>query len=340
MIILIFIIFGNISFNINYNKIISSNQIFNYSNDYQYLRYDINKGSISENTKISFFVAPFVQFPFTFVNNKYQFNLGFYSNNINISNFNYPNLDFNVYSKITNIIGNNNLIDANNIRLEYYISSNINSIDTIKNNICEIYFRDFVISKNNYDINNFNITQGKNIDVEGVNNISIGSNFSIIGNNSIVIGSDNSKNPIYESIVIGKNNFKNTNIKSSIIIGNNNTSEIINSNQIIIGNDINNKFLLNIGNVLCRDDNKIYLGLSAQPVIIGYDTNDIIDLSDNNSLYIKGGISTSNISIKNSSNKSITFKAPESLKENINYVFPEIPKVVSRLMMTSDKYGV
>jgi len=46
--------FNSISFTIHSKIIISSNQIFNYPNDYQYLRYDINEGLINKDTTISF----------------------------------------------------------------------------------------------------------------------------------------------------------------------------------------------------------------------------------------------------------------------------------------------
>ena len=56
--------FGSINYNIYRNYPIGSNQIFAYKNDYQYLRYDISRGTISNGTSISFFVCPRVQFPY------------------------------------------------------------------------------------------------------------------------------------------------------------------------------------------------------------------------------------------------------------------------------------
>jgi len=75
------------------------------------------------------------------------------------------------------------------------------------------------------------------------------------------------------------------------------------------------------------------------PIVIGYNSNDIIDISNKNSLYIKGGISTSNLTIRNDSNSSISLRVPETLKSNIAYYLPEIPKTISRLMMTTDSNG-
>ena len=86
------------------------------------------------------------------------------------------------YRKTANLISDEILINTNNIRLEYYLNSNISTDINGKliNNITEIYFRDFSISYENYDDTNFGITMGNDITIQGLNNIAIGSNFSII----------------------------------------------------------------------------------------------------------------------------------------------------------------
>jgi hypothetical protein len=162
---------------------------------------------------------------------------------------------------------------------------------------------------------------------------------NIIGNNSIVIGNDNSKNPIFESIIIGKNNFQNNYSKNSLIIGNNNSTDITNKHQIIIGNNIHNKYLLNIDNTILRDSNKILIGIEEIPVAIGYNSNDIIDLSDKNSLYVKNGIVLSNITLQNSNYFKTSINIPQTLTSNITYTLPIIPNEFSRILLTTDNRG-
>ena len=338
--------FGSLTFNIYNNEFISSNAILIsntklINNNYQYLRYNINDIIINTNSVIKFEVMPLVLFPYIYVNNIYNFNLNFYNNNQLIKTNNYNNYNssllFNKYNTLSINIDNNYII--NNIRFEFYITSNIINNPKLNNYITEIYFKNFSISYDNENLDNNTISIGKKIDIIGYNNIAIGSNINIIGNNSVVIGNDNSENPVYQSIIIGKNNFTNNYANNDIIIGSNNSTEIINSNQIIIGNNINNKFLLNIDDVICKDAEKLYLGLSSIPVVVGYDSNDDINLSDRSSLYIKDGLNANSFNFKNLNNCNITFKTPESLTSNIIYTLPILPSNFSRLMLTTDIHG-
>ena len=339
--------FGTLQFNIIRNKYISSNilKIPNKSiYDYQFLNYHVNNEIFSKKLTLSFNFMPKVEFPFSNINNIYNFNLTFYENqknlkSINYNHSNYP-LPFNSFSKIINIIDNDiDIRNTTDIRFEFFLSSNLNTYDFFQNYPTQILIRDVSISYENYDINNFGVSIGKDLTIEGLNNLIIGSNMNIIGNNSIVIGNNNSKNPIFESIIIGKNNLENNYSKNSLIIGNNNSTEITNKHQIIIGNDINNKYLLNIDNTILRDSNKIFIGIDEIPVAIGYNSNDIIDLSDNNSLYLKNGVVLNNIHFQNSNNFKTSLIIPETLTSNITYTLPIIPNEFSRILLTTDNQG-
>ena len=339
--------FGTFQFNIIRNKFISSNVLIipNKSKyDYQFLNYQINNQIFSKKLTISFNFMPKVEFPFSNINNIYNFNLSFYENkknlkSINYNHSNYP-LPFNSFSKIINIIDNDiDIKTTTDIRFEFFLSSNLNSYDYFQNYPTKIIIRDVSISYENYDINNFGVSIGKDLTIEGLNNLIIGSNMNIIGNNSIIIGNNNSKNPIFESIIIGKNNFQNNYSKNSLIIGNNNSTEIINKHQIIIGNDIHNKYLLNIDNTILRDSNKILIGIDEIPVAIGYNSNDIIDISDKNSLYLKNGVVLNNIHFQNSNNFKTSLIIPETLTSNITYTLPIIPNEFSRILLTTDNQG-
>ena len=340
--------FGNINVNIYNNNYSCINEIKILNKElynYQFLRINIDSNILNEKTKISFDVMPNVIFNTNIVNNIYNFNLSFYNNEILKKTFNYKNTDdnklnFNIYTNIINIIEPAEIYkNINNIRLEYYIDSNIiNNLPNFINYITELYFKNILISNEFYNDDDFSVSIGKNINIEGNNNIGIGSNIFIIGQNSVIIGNDGSKNPINESIIIGKNNLKNNYANNCIVIGNNNTS-IINNKQIIIGNNIDNNFLFNIDNTICRNEKAIYLGLDGTPVAIGYNSNEIPDVSDNNSLYIKNGINIPNISLKNKNNFTITLKASELLNKNIIYTIPKIPENFSKVMLTTNSNG-
>jgi hypothetical protein len=344
--------FGNLNFNIYYNNYISSNQLLinyydkkNKNIDYQFLNYYTNNNFKGKAT-ISFDIVPIVQFPYPNIDYIYNFNLSFYKNSILLKKYNYNNstinLSLNIYNKITNIINDISLKDTNNIRIEYYLSSNTINNNNLNNYLTELYFRNFLIIYDNNSINDSDtsLAIGNDINITGINNIAIGSNITIVGENSLIIGNENSKNPINESIIIGKKNFVNNYVNKSIIIGSNNSSSLINSNQIIIGNNIDNKYLLNIDNVICKDEEKLFLGLGSTPIAIGYDSNDNIDINDNSSLYIKNGINASSYNFTNNNNYNITFKANENLTSNITYTLPDLPSNFSRLMLTTDINGI
>jgi len=339
--------FGTFNFQIIRNKYISSNILKIQDKslfDYQFLNYKINNQIFSQKLTISFNFMPNVEFPSSNINNIYYFNLAFYDNKTLLKSIHYNHLiypvPFNSFSKIINIFDNDyDVLNTTDIRFEFYLSSNLNSYDNLKNYPTQIIIRDVSISYDNYDINNFGVSIGKDLNIEGLNNLIIGSNMNIIGNNSIVIGNDNSKNPIFESIIIGKNNFQNNYSKNSLIIGNNNSTDITNKHQIIIGNNIHNKYLLNIDNTILRDSNKILIGIEEIPVAIGYNSNDIIDLSDKNSLYVKNGIVLSNITLQNSNYFKTSINIPQTLTSNITYTLPIIPNEFSRILLTTDNHG-
>ena len=334
--------FGSITFKINNNNFISSN-IFNFNNDflklidYQFLRYNL---SIYDDVIITFDIMPYVKYPYPLITNIFNFNLSFYNDNDLLDSINYNNnnyqLIFNSYNKI--IINYSSIHNINNIRFEYFISSNIINNENLKNYITEIYFRNFIVDfsrDNNYN----SVAIGNNVSIIGVDNIGIGSNINIIGENSLVIGNDNSKNPIYNSIIIGKKNLTDNYANNIIVIGNSNSTELNTNNQIIIGNNINNKYLLNIDNIICRDDKYLYLGNSNIPVLIGYNSNDVIDYSNMNSLYIRNGINADGYSFNNINNCNIVIKASPLLNSNIIYTLPFLPNDFSRLMLTTDSNG-
>jgi len=341
--------FGNINVKFYNNKYICNNKLLisnKESYNYQFLRYNFDYQFFAQKTKISFDVMPFVIFNTTNINNIYNFNLSFYDNDILQKTINYNNttninkLDFNIYTNIIYVFEPQINLNINNVRLEYYIDLNIiNNPPDFINYITELYFKNIIISSYLNANEVFSVSMGKNINIEGNNNIAIGSNIYIVGENSVVIGNNENKNPINESIVIGKNNFKNDFANNSIIIGNNNTS-IINNRQLIIGNNINNNFLFNIDNTICRNEKAIYLGLDGTPVAIGYNSNELPDISDKNSLYVKDGIYIPNITLKNNSNYTITLKADESLDKNITYTIPKIPENFSKLMLTTNSNGI
>lgn len=330
--------FNNISSEINYNiynnNYISSNLLTNYYNiNFQSIKYDIN---FLDKITINLDVKPNVIFENLTNATKYEFYINFYNNNNILDRYLYNSgLLLNKYNNIeieyTNIL-------ANNVRLEYYISSNILNTFELINYTTDLYFKDFIIKKNNIDINNYNIALGNSISSIGKNNIAIGSNFYIIGNNSIVVGNNNSDNKIYESIIIGNNNFNNSFANNAIILGNNNTS-IYQQSPIIIGNNIiDNKYSLNIDNTICKLNNVLYLGIDNLPIAIGYNKDELLP-STNSIINIKGTISIDNINLTNSNNYTINLKANENLDRNIIYTLPNLPASIKKVMLTTDVNG-
>jgi len=342
-------IFGPLSFNLYHNIFINTNELLITDKslyDYQYLRYDFNNGFFKRPVTLSFNIMPYVLFPYPMINNYYDFNLSFYENDVLLKQINYTNkkpiiynIPFNLVTTIENYYDDSNIQNTNNIRFEYYVSSNIISYNTLNNYITEYYFSDFIIKYDIYDETSYSIGLGKNINIAGLNNLAIGSNINIIGNNSIVFGNNNSKYPIKDSIIIGKDNIKDNHINKGIIIGNSNKTSITNSNQIIIGNNLDNKYLTNIDNVLCRDSNSILIGTDETPILFGYNSNDTVQITSNTSLYIKKGINLSNLTFTNNKNQSITLKIPSDINSNIIYTLPIIPQDFARIILSTDSYG-
>ena len=333
--------FGSISFDLFNNYFINSNSIILDINNYNHQFINYYLPNLSNLISIDIDIKPNVLFPFPNISNIYNFNLSFYSNNLQTSTINFNNnnsfLDFNTYNNIH--INFTNPIIANNFRFEFLMSSNIISYANLHNYITEISFRNLILEFYNEPNDYINIAIGKSINIKGRNNLAIGSNINIIGDNSIIFGNNKNNNPIHNSIIIGNNNLTNDFINNSIIIGNNNKSSIINSNQIIIGSDIDNKYLLNINNTICKDNNLLYIGLDKTPVAIGYNSNDTPYSSNSNiSLFIKDGIYTSNLTFYHSNN-TITLKNPDNLTSNIIYTLPIIPNEFVRIIMSCDNKG-
>lgn len=339
-----------LDYNLYNNYYISSNIIINKNNykniDYQFIRYDINQFLINEDFTLSFNVTPSVLY--SDLDSIYNFDVGFYYNDSNIFYLNYNQNNYKLNNnELNNIKINNNYknYNINNIRLEYYLSSNITSIysDKIKlyNYYTNLIFTDFYIIKDFYDTNNYNIISGINNDIKGLNNIVFGKNTIIAGDNSIVLGNDNSDNAIFESIIIGGSNFKQSFAQNAIVIGNNNISNLLfdnNVNPIIIGNNINdNRFSLNIDNVICKYENNLFINT---PTSIGYKNEDINNLNINDtSLNIRGGINLDSIEIANSSNYTISLNVNNTLTENVTYTLPILPSNITRVMLTTDING-
>jgi len=127
----------------------------------------------------------------------------------------------------------------------------------------------------------------------------------------------------------------NSNINTGVNIGNSNISTV--KNSTVIGNSIfNDKFSLNIDNVLCKDDKGIYLGCGIYknlPIIFGSSSNDFS--SDN--LSMGSNFITSVFKIKNDSNVSISFIT--NTNENIIYNLPSIPPNNEYTFLSTDKNG-
>lgn len=261
---------------------------------------------------------------------------------------------------ITN--GNNILILGedkyiiNNISLYKYIIS-VGYINYTLDNSISCGFN--IINNGNY-----NYCIGNNINITGSSNIALGNNYNINGTNSIVISNNELSKNIYKSILIGNNNTSNLNntiilgndIKESIDINNENYIHYITSNKLFIGNSIDNSninFTLNIGNIINKYDNYsnnefLFLGLknkynnSNLPVLIGYNNNEItsnfdleLDINNSNiykSLYIKGGISTDNITFINTNNtytSNIDSNDYNKNKRNIKFIYNNLSDILN-----------
>ena len=366
----------------------------------QYNKYNFQLGFYINNSNIGY--IRFTNNGIEYKNDSYNFThnsgniLNYNNNNIVylINNDTNNNGNLSLYINETKIINygyifrsfkNNNI---NNIRLEYNLSNNIvnyNAIEHINNllikydlyNYCtSLYFRDFGIIINEiYNDEVFNISYGKNINIDGIDNICIGNKFSVLGTESIIIGNNisytsnildfNTTNTVYQSIIIGNNNFNNSFTKNVIMLGNNNFNNIditdnnfntrynnfLATNPVLIGTEINNiDYSMNIANTLYKYDDYynnevLFLGLGTKytsnkslPVAIGYlDSN--IDLAIAKSLYVKGGITIDNISFGNKNNKYITLSGTEQLTENIKYSLPIMPANLGRVMLSTSNDG-
>lgn len=316
-----------------YNNITTSKVFYNNLINSNYTLNDIVNNVEFYNNKIKYYIN---------TNNIsiYTINIVLIPNNNNCNitiNFNNNDDNVNTYNLDQILIINS----ENTISLNSFSFANINNIIL---NYENLNIKEFYIIDDSYiNNNNFNIVNGCNVNIIGLNNIAIGNNFNITGNNSIVFGNNNSDCPISESIIIGNNNFQNAYANNAIVIGNNNInkSDLVfqkDINPIIIGNNINDtQFSLNINNIICKNDD--YLIFNS-PIAIGYSLDEINNANLNrSSLIIKNGIYTSNIAIVNNSNFSINIKATNNLKTNINYILPILPDTLDSVFLTTDKFG-
>lgn len=172
---------------------------------------------------------------------------------------------------------------------------------------------------NVYDSETHNIIVGKDIAVQGINNICLGTNFATSGNRSIIIGNEigggelntSSVNDIFQSIIIGNTSFRNSVVRDIICIGNDNfnglsAEDVIKSQYflaqkpIIIGNSVDISkidYHINIGNVLlCTNvgSKQIYLGNNKEAVAVGYGSNELLS-STKHDLYVYGSVKASEI---------------------------------------------
>lgn len=145
----------------------------------------------------------------------------------------------------------------------------------------------------------YNVIVGQQVNVRGINNICIGQNFATSGANSIIVGNNigfgastatASINAIYQSIVLGNNNFVNSIIRNVVAIGNGilndlslldpvAVSSFMSQSPIVIGNQIGADVLdfhINVGNAFMKTSiggEQIYLGVGGECVAIGYRSN-------------------------------------------------------------------
>ena len=237
--------------------------------------------------------------------------------------FNFNNIYIGEYAAKINKGSNNLIIGANAGKIGIGLN---NSIFIGPNAGSEFLDRNKVIT-----IGDIQVTANK-IDAESIN---IGYN---IRNNSngIVITNDKQHPQLFlneSSLDIGIYNQGicetsignyNSNINSYINIGYSNISTV--NNSIVIGNSItNNKFSLNIDDVLCVDDKGIYIGCGIYknvPIILG--SSSLNTFMTSNNLDMGNNFITSVFKIKNDNNISISFITDTN--ENIIYNLPLAPK--------------
>lgn len=172
-----------------------------------------------------------------------------------------------------------------------------------------------------YDPDSHNIIIGKDINVQGVDNICVGNKFVTSGNQSIILGNSiggglgqtlTTVNDIFQSIIVGNQSFRNSIVRDIICIGNdnfNNLSEedtnrtrfFFSQKPIVIGNGVDASKIdydINIGNVFLNtsvNSKQIYLGQDGQCVAIGYSSNEALSAS-RNKLYVGGSVHATAVS--------------------------------------------
>jgi hypothetical protein len=172
-----------------------------------------------------------------------------------------------------------------------------------------------------YDPDSHNIIIGKDINVQGVDNICVGNKFVTSGNQSIILGNSigggfgqtlTTVNDIFQSIIVGNQSFRNSIVRDIICIGNdnfNNLSEedtnrtrfFFSQKPIVIGNGVDASKIdydINIGNVFLNTSvnaKQIYLGQDGQCVAIGYSSNASLSAS-RQKLYVAGQIQATAVS--------------------------------------------
>ena len=254
--------------------------------------------------------------------------------------------DFSVFSLNNSVIGqyagkvikgNNNLIIGNNA---CRIGVDINNSIFLGNDAgSKLLTANQVISIGN-DNSSFR-TFNKVINI-GHNQIDENSNIIKITNDRSLLTPDKIgfNNKGLSEIIIGNNN---SNTNSLINIGTSNISTI--NDSIVIGNNINNnKFKLNIDNLLLANDNinnkeVIYFACGAYkdfPIILGSSNNFASDSSLTN-LSLGGNFMTSVFKVKNSSNNSISFKTTANI--NLIYNFPDLPTNYEYAYLSTDNIG-
>lgn len=238
------------------------------------------------------------------------------------------------------------------------------SVFTLNNTIIGQYAGKIIKGNNNVIIGNNACQIGININNSTFIGAKVGSKI-INADNIISIGEDNSKFKTLSNIVnLGFNNDLNessniikisndrpilsisnigfqNNGKSQILIGNYNSNidNLINigtsnistiNNSIIIGNSIiNDRFILNIDNILCKsienEKEVIYIACGAYkniPIILG-SSNNFSNFSSLNNLNFNKNFITSIFKIKNTNNYSISFKTNANI--DLIYNFPKLP---------------
>ncbi len=215
-----------------------------------------------------------------------------------------------------NIRGNNNLaIGVNAGKLGLDINNSLFLGPTAGSNVLNA---NQVISIGDDNSSFLNLSNIVNI---GFNNITTNSNLIKITNDKELLSLNKIgfNNQGFSEISIGNYN---SNINGSISIGYCNISTI--DNSIVIGNLIkNDRFNINIDNLLCSEKNNnqevIYLACGAYkdyPIILG-------SINDFSSNFTVNNFITSVFKIKNSKNKSISFKTSTNI--NLIYNFPLLP---------------